>query len=156
MAQSKSKSTRRSGRGALRTASAPLARRSQASAALPRDVSPPRRSQNLRSRYEVPPLVLPVDRRYFDPEPEATRPAKRLSGRPARVVAPPPAKRAVAPAGRPAKLLSPSTLLFARSAGVAVCVQRGVRREVLHAKGVAGQSGLNPPRRGPYSGVRCA
>lgn len=38
---------------------------------------------------------------------------------------------------------------------VPVCVRRGVRKEVLHAKGVAGSKNLRKPRRGPTSTIRC-
>lgn len=155
MPKSKSKtlSSRRSGRGIpIPTASANPARRPSLGRALPRDVSPRRRSQNPAPEME--PLILPVDRRHYNPEPELTRPARRVSGVPARVVAPPLKKR-LSPAGKRLPALSPAALLFARPAGVAVCVQRGIRKEVLHAKNVAGKTGLKAPRRGPYSKVKC-
>jgi len=134
---------------------------SERSASLPRNVSPVARS----SKREYPDLILPIDRRHYYPsspdEPISrphSRPAKRFSGQPARVVAPPiqeqPKRRSV-PAGKPAKLIRPSALLFQAPQNVAVCVQRGIRKEVLHAKGVAGKTNLKAPKRGPYSGVSC-
>jgi len=154
----KSGSYRRSGRGVLYTASVKSRRESAPPGSLPRPVSP---SADPRIWSEPDPVLLPVDRRFFNPENPNTRPAKRFSGRPARVVAPPvqnvfvaPPRQSQAPKSRPA-YISPSRLLFQAPQGVAVCVQRGVRKEVLHAKGVAGKKGLAKPKRGPYSSIRC-
>lgn len=137
-------------RGVSTTASVLGGPRSRGPATLPGYLSP-LRSQT-RSRLDVPPLPLP-DRRIYNPEPAHTRPARRLSGLPARVVAPTPGKRSL---GRSGKLqaLSPSVLLFARSAGVFACVQRKTRKEVIHAKGIAG-SKVKKPKRNAYSNVRC-
>ena len=154
--------SRRSGRGVPYTASG-TSRGARASGyAAPTSVT---RRAVTDSFWEPDPLILPVDRRLFNPSPAFTRPAQRFSGVPARVVAPPVRVRAVPPAiqgvtpkkhsSKPTKLFKPSALLFQAPKGVAVCVQRGVRKEVLHAKGVAGKSGLAKPKRGPYSGVKC-
>lgn len=141
------------GRGVSTTASATGQRRSSRVAALlgSNPLSPSARSQS--RRIDVPPLPLP-DRRIYNPEPKLTRPARRISGRPARVVAPTPGKRILGRSGK-SQGLSPSVLLFARSAGVSLCVQRGVRKEVIHAKGIAGRKGLKKPKRNAYSHVRC-
>lgn len=99
-----------------------------------------------------------LDRRVFVPD-EAYAPAKRFSGRPARVVSPPPPRRVyAAKKGLPTPLVhNAGGLFFSRPSGVVVCVQRGVRREVMFASGHAGRRGVNrrPGRRGPYSSVRC-
>lgn len=155
---SKTLSYSRARRGVLYTASAPVRRSSNPAGALPRTLSPQARSQN----REVPELPLPsIDRRFYTPV--QNPPAKRFSGSPARVVSPPLKNR---PVGRPGTSQVPfnppkplripaARLLFAQPAGVAVCVQRGKRKEVLHAKGIAGQTGLNPGKSGPFSKVRC-
>ncbi|QXP44167.1 MAG: hypothetical protein [Arizlama microvirus] len=135
-----------------RSGAMPLVIASRSPAASSR--SPTLRSQNPpRVRVSVP--DLPVDRRLWNPEPEAIRPAKRFSGVPARVVAPPPKKAIVAPSGHVRALHNPlPQLLFQKASGVAVCVQRKIRKEVLHAKQVAGTT-VKPGKRGPYSGIKC-
>lgn len=114
------------------------------------------RSQNFESFDDS--EYFPVDRREYNPSPPLTRPAKRFNGKPARVVAPPITKVAPrprqSPQGRPAKLYNPAALLFQAPKSVAVCVQRNTRKEVIHAKGKAGKK-TAPPRRGPYSNIRC-
>lgn len=131
---------------------------------LPRPVSPDAASYG----WDVVPHLPITDRRLHYPEqPPAryrqNRPAMRISGTPARVVAPPPQKRHH---GRPATSQAPfkphkplrisaARLLFAQPSSVAVCVQRGVRKEVLHAKRIAGRKGLNKPKRGPSSSISC-
>lgn len=153
---SKSSPSRRSGRGAIRTANRTARQPSASLARLPRDIQSSRRSARLAP---IEPLVLPVDRRHYNPEPALTRPARRVSGRPARVVAPSiityRQARAAAASGRPLVGYSPSALLFNAPAGVAVCVQRKIRKQVIHAKKIAGKRGLKSGRRGPYSSVRC-
>lgn len=157
MKKSYSRPSGRIGRGVLYTASAPR-RSAPRTDSLPRPLVTRPRSQKM---VDFDPGYLPVDRRTFSPStpslPKLLKiaPALRLNGVPARVVAPSPAKRAPAAAGTRAKLYSPQTLLFQNPTGVGVCVQRGIRKEVLHAKGVAGTKGLAPPRRGPYSKIRC-
>lgn len=44
---------------------------------------------------------------------------------------------------------------FANPEHVAVCVRRKARKQVLHAKGVAGRKGLRRPRRSSASGISC-
>lgn len=113
----------------------------------------PRRSQNQRPNVVVPDLL--VDRRVFSPVSPLSAPARRLSGKPARVVAPPVRKPVQTPSGVIYKGFSPSALLFQRPQGVQVCVQRGVRKEVMHAKGYAGKRGLAPPKLNKFSKIRC-
>lgn len=134
-----------------RSGAVPLATANRSPVASSR--SPTLRSQNTRGRVSVP--DLPVDRRIWNPEPEATRPALRYSGVPARVVAPTPQKARVAPSGKLLALHNPlPQLLFQKASGVAVCVQRKTRKEVLHAKNIAGTT-VKPGKRGPYSGIKC-
>lgn len=144
--------SRRIGRGADRTASASGRTVLHPSAALPRARS--------RTRSPVPAVFdssadLMTDLRAFHPEPAATRPYTRTNGRPARVVATPVKKRDGGPKAQRAALLHPSTLLFASPQSVSVCVRRGVRKEVLHAKNVAGKVGLRKPKMKPSSQISC-
>lgn len=135
-----------------RLGAVPMATASGSPAALSR--SPILRSQNPpRARVSVP--DLPVDRRLWNPEPEAVRPALRYSGVPARVTAPPVKKAVVTPRGKIRALHNPlPQLLFQQASGVAVCVQRKIRKEVIHAKRIAG-SPVKPGKRGPYSSIKC-
>ena len=149
MSTSKSRSYRRPGRVALVNTSDYSRQRSSMAGALPLTVQQSRRRSQLR---EVPELVIPAnDRRLYNPDPVPTY--KRLSGSPARVVAPSPKSRAKTLSGHPVALLSPFTLLFQNPSGVSECVKRGVRREVIHAQGVAGTKVSRPKK--PVSKVRC-
>ncbi|AZL82948.1 hypothetical protein [Apis mellifera associated microvirus 40] len=76
----------------------------------------------------------------------------RFSGLPARVVAAPLKKTATA-RSKGLRRTSMGALLFSAPSRVAVCVQRGVRKEVLHATGNVGRN--RPGRPGPFSKVRC-
>lgn len=157
-------STRRYGRGALATSSASRRPTSEWPAALPRPVSVVARSYG---PDEI--LDLPItDRRLFYPvPPPALRPTYRapalINGSPARVVAPPLQKRATRrslTSQQPFKPHKPlripaGRLLFDQPEKVAVCVQRGVRKEVLHAKRIAGRKNLAKPKRGPSSSISC-
>lgn len=134
-----------------RSGAVPLATANRSPVASSR--SPSLRSQNPRGRVSVP--DLPVDRRIWNPEPEHIRPALRLSGVPARVVPPSPKKARVAPSGKVLALHNPlPQLLFKQASGVAVCVQRKTRKEVLHATNKAGKP-VAAPRRGPFSHIKC-
>lgn len=155
-----SRSSRRRARGNASTASAPwiAGDRAQRSALRSALVSSGRSQSDYGSLDE--PVFLPDDRRTHIPTPpglglreRAKTPAKRFSGSPARVVAPPPRKR-LESRGKPVKWASPAALLFSAPQSVAVCVQRGVRREVMHATGKAGGP-TRRPRPGPFSKVRC-
>lgn len=116
--------------------------------ALHRPSPSPTRSQT-RSRNTG--FAAPGDRRVYSPEP--ARLGMRSTGRLARVVAPPPQKRPQAPS-RAVRTHNPAALLFDRPQTVDVCVRRGVRKEVLFARGAAGGP-VRPPTRGPLSNVRC-
>lgn len=100
------------------------------------------------------------DRRRFYPGPFPTdwEPAKLITGRPARVVAPPPRKTQQRGARRLpwanfTEGLS-SSLQFQHSRQTVVCVKRRVRKEVLHAKGVAGGR-VGRPKYTIYSSIHC-
>lgn len=49
----------------------------------------------------------------------------------------------------------PESLGFYEPNKVLVCVRRKIRRQVLHAKGIAGGRGFNPPRFNFWSSVSC-
>lgn len=69
--------------------------------------------------------------------------------------------------GRPARLAlvekptqrqpsyTKALVAFAEPNKLPLCVRRGVRKEVLHAKGVAGSRNLNKPTRNQWSDVSC-
>jgi len=101
-----------------------------------------------------------TDRRTFVPSPPSSRlltpyrPAQTLSGRPVRLRAVPAKQKAQARLPSPQRL-SWSAVGFVRPQRVAVCVRRGVRREVLHALKVAGRRGLSGGRRSEFSSIRC-
>ncbi|AZL83013.1 hypothetical protein [Apis mellifera associated microvirus 46] len=99
-------------------------------------------------------VPFPVaDRRLFNPENPISRPAKRFSGIPARVISP---KLKKARYGRSRPFLSsfPSVLAFQRPRSVALCVRRSVRRQVLFSRGVPGRR-VAKPGRNAFSNVRC-
>lgn len=101
--------------------------------------------------------TLPMDRRLYSPVSRALFAPLRFSGRPARVSSPPPLQRPLAlPGGRRVASFSPhpAALFYDRPHQVGVCVQRGVRREVMFATGRAGGR-HRAGRPGPYSSVRC-
>jgi len=150
MAKNTSKSLSRPRRVPLVNASAYSRQRSSMAAALPQTYL----KSSRRSTYtEVPEVTFPsLDRRIYHPDPAPTY--KRLSGRPARVVAAPPAKRAHAPAGTLPEPVEVSALLFKNPSGVKTCVQRGVRKEVMHALGVAGGP-VRPGHKTAKSKIRC-
>lgn len=104
------------------------------------------------------PLALAEDRRRWEPQggpQDVHRVARRISGRPARVIAPPARKTR---STRPKFASSPpAALVFRAPARVAVCVRRRTRREVIFARGQAGRPGRpsRPPRRSVYSSIHC-
>lgn len=82
-------------------------------------------------------------------------PAKTFSGRPARLVAGAVRLGPVGPS-RPLRGVYPSARIgFEQPRRVLVCVRRQVRREVLHARGVAGSRGLRAAVRNVYSSISC-
>jgi len=124
-----------------------------------------RRSQWDIDEYSAP--FLAHDRRQWIPEPQLYRrgssrpyhfqldyaPPARVSGSPARVTVP--TRRKAAKGGsRAPRGYSLGALVFAAPAGVAVCVQRHQRKEIMHAKGYAGGR-VRRGRRNSLSSVRC-
>lgn len=94
-------------------------------------------------------LVLVEDRRTFYPTAPALRPALSFSRKShARVVA-----KQNPRFNQPSQ--TKAILAFAEPKKVLVCVRRKRRKEVLHAKGVAGRRGLRRPHRNNWSGIRC-
>lgn len=108
-------------------------------------------------------LASDSDARYWRPEHAyerpfwaSTRAAARVSGpelgvypvRTGFVVGSEPNTQSSAPRGRMAQF-------FGVPRQVAVCVRRAERREVLHARGVAGRSGQRTPSYSWRSSVRC-
>lgn len=92
------------------------------------------------------PSPVALDQRVFQPTRKAYRPPTRVSGTPARVVPPKPRGARSAPSE-----YVPAALLFSAPRGVAVCIRRKQRREVIFA---TNQAGANRFRR-PRSNVRC-
>lgn len=78
------------------------------------------------------------DRRLFHPL-GSDRPLVTRTGGPVRVI---PKPRAL----QRDKIAVPAALGFAGAPRVMICARREVRKQVLHAKGIAGGSGMRPPR----------
>lgn len=117
-----------------------------------RDASAIARGAQLLDVMAVPRLsdltpILPQieDRRAYNPTRSTARPgsvsrdAARLTLRQSRV--------------KSAQTKAP--LSFANPDKVALCARRSIRREVLHAKRIAGRSGLKRPRRNYWSSISC-
>lgn len=84
------------------------------------------------------------DAREFSPYLSTVRPAQTVSGRPTVItVAPPPTP------------LRKAGFSFSNPRSVTTCVRRGVRREVIFAKGKGGRGYKKPKRLTPYSKVKC-
>jgi hypothetical protein len=83
------------------------------------------------------------DDRVYHPNPK--RPARTLSGSPARVVSPPLPKARIAPSGAPLEVFNsiPQALVFKSPKSVTLCDRRRIRREVIMATGNGG-----PQRKG--------
>lgn len=102
--------------------------------------------------------TLGQDRRTFSPSPFATR---TNAGRPTRLIAKPLGPRKQARSQRlsykPGYL--PYSVAFSSPRSVAICVRRGIRKEVLHALGISGRRGLGRGRGGSrrtvFSKIRC-
>jgi len=98
------------------------------------------------------------DRRTWYPGahiPTGYAPPRTFFGSPARVVLGGPRSGFLGPS-RPLRGAYPSFRVgFEHPRSTLVCVRRQQRREVLHAKRVAGRSGLRPPRRSIFSSVSC-
>lgn len=107
-------------------------------------------------RPELPPVE---DRRQFHPE-GVQRPALKVNGQPARLVAKDRnrAKPKQAVKNRfGVKVYSQTKGIIAFDAPkqTLVCIRRSRRKEVLFAKGRAGKGGMRPPRRSWYSSISC-
>lgn len=89
------------------------------------------------------------DRRLYNPT-KTVSPPRSIRRDQARLTLP--VRRANKPHRPPALFHQPA---FAIPDRVAICVRRKVRKEVLHAKKVAGKSGLRKPRRNFWSKVQC-
>lgn len=93
------------------------------------------------------PLLSMEDRRTFHPLRDL-RPVASFVKSAARVVA---KQRVNFPQPSQTKAL----LAFADPRRVLVCVRRRIRREVLHAKRIAGSGGMRKPRRNALSSISC-
>lgn len=96
---------------------------------------------------------FPEDRRFYAP---AFEPARLFSGAPARTIVY--GKKATV---FPSRFIGPSILhwpdkqiAFKTPRNVPICVKRKQRKEIMHAKGVAGGK-VKKPRQTYYSQVRC-
>jgi len=138
--------------------------RSRGSASLPAIFSRARSQLDSSSHFDEP--FLASDRRAWIPEPALSdrgvrlahfqtgySPVKRISGAPARVIAPPIPKRSKARFSAP-PTYNAGALLFQAPGRVVVCVQRRVRKEVLHANGISG-SRVRRGRRTADSRISC-
>lgn len=99
------------------------------------------------------------DRRAYHPEGE-TRTPKKITGIPSRVVVNRPRSlrdgRGLSFYDRVTAIPAvPVGLSFQDSTRVILCTRRKMRKEVLHAKGVAGTKGLKPPRFNYWSKISC-
>lgn len=121
--------------------------------ALPRDLKKSRTRSQVPAVFDTEPVSLPTDLRAYNPEKRFSRPPLRFSGRPARVIVSTPSAPLVPPKSRGIALSS--GLTFALPKRVALCVQRKNRKEVLHAKKIAGKNGLKAPRRSANSSISC-
>lgn len=120
--------------------------------------SNPRVALNPSRSAPVEDLRLTEDRRFWSPPTSslsqdlAWAPARRLGGSVARLALP--ARRS--PPSKPSRrVLWPSAAIgFEAPRSVVICIRRKIRREVIHARGIAG-SRVRPGRRGPYSSISC-
>lgn len=108
------------------------------------------RNQPLRLSFSLTPIADKLvygDRRLFYPDP-LHRPAFSFIKNAARVQAVQnPRKRQLSQ--------TKAVLAFAKPSKVMLCVRRESRRQVLHAKGVAGSRGLRRPRFNEFSEISC-
>lgn len=99
------------------------------------------------------------DGRTYFPSPVTPSP-RTYRGKPARITIQPGRARARArkpssPLGALQANFGRAQLQFAAPDAVLVCVRRKRRKQVLHAKRIAGRSGLRKPRRNFWSSVSC-
>lgn len=117
------------------------------------DNSIARRSLHLGS--SLPPLDsgLPEDRRTFYPGPADSRPYRTLYNRPARLSATP--LRTPPSGGAPRPVFGPSWgVFYEEPSQVTHCVRRKRRKEVIHARGIAGTR-VRRGRRNERSNYTC-
>lgn len=90
------------------------------------------------------PSVLPdlEDRRRFNPTKTVT-PPKSIRKDQARLT------------HRQTRYFKNDPIKFADPTRIALCARREIRKEVLHAKKIAGRSGLKKPRRNFWSSISC-
>lgn len=125
-----------------------------------RGFTPPASLRSLRSLQD---LTSIGDRRVFHPAPDFHRPVVRLNGvQRHRLVARPtvpainPVNPKVARARARRDMAGPTNrVAFDRPQEVLLCVRRKSRKEVLHARGVAGRRGIKKYRRNANSSVGC-
>lgn len=100
-------------------------------------------------------LEAPQDLREWHPDPAGSLP-RTVTGQRARLVVHPPGKRASG-RSRPFQAHSPvpHAIGFHAPHRVWICIRRRIRKQVLHAFGIAGSRGLRRPRRNQWSGVFC-
>ena len=95
------------------------------------------------ANHSLPGVLLIEDRREWNPEPiSPARSSPRYGAR-------------LTVDRSPARSQTKARVSFAMPNKVAICVRRGIRREVLHALAIAGGKGFRKPRRGPYSSISC-
>lgn len=100
-------------------------------------------------------LTLFEDRRSFHPA-GPSRPAFSLPRSAAVVRVPSPPRTRTSVDGAKARTPKLYQLQFAVPAKVALCVRRKRRKEVLHAKGIAGsKKRMRSPRRNYWSSISC-
>lgn len=101
--------------------------------------------------------LIPVDDlRRYNPTEKIGYTARTVRGTRARLSVPAAyPNRNVQVSGRRSRFFLPSIVAFSQPKRVLVCIRRSRRREVLHAKGVAGRRGLRPPRRNYFSSISC-
>lgn len=102
-----------------------------------------------RPRLVLRPLRIATgDRRFFHPDPPLHRPLHAVVRSALQLV--PRVSRRVSRSS-----MVPLGVRFKVPESVSLCDRRRRRREVLHAKGVAGRRGLRGPRRNVWSSVSC-
>lgn len=104
-------------------------------------------SESLRSGRS---LLEIEDRRQFHPGVAPSRTLRQL----ARVTMKPPAVSKRRSRKGPALFSGPEVHVFRVPKSTAVCIRRFIRKEVIHAKGIAG-SRVKKPRRNSKSSISC-
>lgn len=105
---------------------------------------------NYQPRDPVAALSEIEDRRIFTPDPDppvksSRRWHSRLSAKP---------KQNARPSGR-SFTLQPAIQAFKAPTYIALCIRRGIRKEVLHALGKTGKGSRSPKKRSSFSNIWC-